>query len=58
MMKLSPKTIKSISLRLANVKTMLIANNSNQIEKIKDELYEIIHEVDEENHRCYTSHEE
>ena len=40
MMKLSPKTIKSISLRLANVKTMLIANNSNQMEKIKDELYE------------------
>lgn len=58
MMKLSPKTIKSISLRLANVKTMLIANNSNQMEKIKDELYEIIHEVDEENNRCYTSHEE
>ena len=57
-MKLSPKTIKSISLRLANVKTMLIANNSNQIQKIKDELYEIIHEIDEENHRCYTSHEE
>ena len=58
MMKLSPKTIKSISLRLANVKTMLIANNSNQMEKIKDELYEIIYEVDEENHRCYISHEE
>lgn len=58
MMKLSPKTIKSISLRLANVKTMLIANNSNQMEKIKDDLYEIIYEVDEENHRCYTSHEE
>ena len=57
-MKLSPKTIKSISLRLANVKTMLIANNSNQMEKIKDELYEIIYEFDEENHRCYTSHEE
>ena len=57
-MKLSPKTIKSISLRLANVKTMLIANNSNQMEKIKYELYEIIHEVDEENHRCYTNHEE
>ena len=58
MMKLSPKIIKSISLRLANVKTMLIANNSNQMEKIKDELYEIIYEFDEENHRCYTSHEE
>jgi|TARA_B100000965_G_C19314090_1_gene635812 hypothetical protein len=57
-MKFSPKTIKSISLKLANVKTMLIANNSNQLGKIKDELYEIIHEVDEENHRCYTSHEE
>ena len=57
-MKLSPKTIKSISLRLANVKTMLIANNSNQLQKIKDELHEIIHEVDEENHRCYASLEE
>ena len=57
-MKLSSKTIRSISLRFANVKTMLIANNSNQLGKIKDELYEIIHEVDEENHRCYTSHEE
>ena len=57
-MKLSPKTIKSISLRLANIKTMLIANNSSQLQKIKDELYEIIHEVDEESHRCYSSHEE
>ena len=57
-MKLSPKTIKSISLRLANVKTMLIANNSNQLQKIKDELYEIIHEIYEENHICYANHEE
>ena len=57
-MKLSPKTIESISLRLANIKTMLIANNSNQLQKIKEELYEVIHEVDEENHRCYTSYEE
>ena len=57
-MKLAPKTINSISLRLACIKTMLMANNSNQLQKIKDELYEIIHEVDEENHRCYASHEE
>ena len=57
-MKLSPKTIKSISLKIANVKTILIANNSNQLKKIKDELYEIIHEIYEENHICYANHEE
>ena len=56
-MKLAPKTINSISLRLAYIKTMLMANNSNQFEKIKDELYEIIHEIDEENYRCYSSHD-
>ena len=57
-MKLAPKTINSISLRLAYIKTMLMANNSNKLEKIKDELYEIIHEIDEENNRCYTSHDQ
>ena len=56
-MKLASKTINSISLRLAYIKTMLMSNNSNQLEKIKDELYEIIHEIDEENNRCYTSHD-
>ena len=56
-MKLASKTINSISLRLAYIKTMLMANNSNQFEKIKDELYEIIHEIDEENYRCYSSHD-
>ena len=56
-MKLASKTINSISLRLAYIKTMLMANNSNQLEKIKDELYEIIHEIDEENNRCYSSHD-
>lgn len=56
-MKLTEKTIKSVVLRLKNTKSMIVANNGNQIENIKDELYDILQEIDEENHKCYTHHE-
>ena len=56
-MKLTEKTIKSVVLRLKNTKSMIVANNGNQIENIKDELYDILQEIDEENYKCYTIHE-
>jgi hypothetical protein len=57
-MKLAPKTMKSISLKLKHIKNMLAINNGTQIEDIKNELYDIIQEIDEENHKCYINYEE
>ena len=57
-MKLAPKTINSISLRLKKIKTILTENNSTKLDEMKEELYEIIHEIEEERNRCYTSHED
>jgi len=57
-MKLAPKTMKSISLKLKHIKSMLAINNGTQIEDIKNELYDIIQEIDEENHKCYINYEE
>ena len=37
---------------------MLAINNGTQIEDIKNELYDIIQEIDEENHKCYINYEE
>ena len=56
-MKLAPKTIASISKKLKKVASIIDVNNGSQIEDIKDELYDIIQEIDEENHRCFTSHD-
>lgn len=56
-MKLAPKTIASISKKLKKVASIINVNNGSQIEDIKDELYDIIQEIDEENHRCFTSHD-
>lgn len=57
-MKLAPKTVNSISLKLKHIKNMLAINNGTQIEDIKNELYDIIQEIDEENHKCYINYEE
>tara|TARA_B100000780_G_C21105897_1_gene446561 strand:- start:1722 stop:1895 length:174 start_codon:yes stop_codon:yes gene_type:complete len=52
-MKLTTKTIDEISLRLEKVKKLVSLNNGSDIDNIKDELYEIVQQIEEETHRCY-----
>ena len=54
-MKLTAKTIDAINLRLGKVKKFIYLNNGLDLENIKDELYEIIQQIEEETHRCYNS---
>ena len=52
-MKLTTKTIDAINLRLEKIKKFISLNNGADIDNIKDELYEIIQQIEEETHRCY-----
>ena len=52
-MKLTAKTIDAINLRLEKVKKFISLNNGLDLENIKDELYEVIQQIEEETHRCY-----
>ena len=52
-MKLTSNTIDDINLRLEKVQKLISLNNGTDLEKIKDELYEIVQQIEEENHRCY-----
>ena len=52
-MKLTAKTIDAINLRLEKVKEFIAINNGADLDNIKDELYEIIQQIEEEAHRCY-----
>jgi hypothetical protein len=52
-MKLTAKTIDSINLRLEKISEFIVANNGSDIDNIKDELYEIVQQIEEETHRCY-----
>ena len=52
-MKLTVKTIDTINLRLEKVKKFIAVNNGADLEHIKDELYEIVQQIEEETHRCY-----
>ena len=54
-MKLTAKTIDAINLRLEKVKKFIYLNNGLDLENIKDELYEVIQQIEEETHRCYNS---
>jgi|TARA_B110001452_G_scaffold9015_1_gene7837 hypothetical protein len=51
-MKLTAKTIDVINLRLEKVKEFIAENNGANLENIKDELYEIVQQIEEETHRC------
>jgi hypothetical protein len=52
-MKLTTKTIDTINLRLDKIKEFIVANNGADLDNIKDELYEIVQQIEEETHRCY-----
>ena len=52
-MKLTAKTIDTINLRLEKVKEFIALNNGADLDNIKDELYEIVQQIEEETHRCY-----
>ena len=52
-MKLTAKTIDSINLWLENVKDLISVNNGADLDNIKDELFEIVQQIEEETHRCY-----
>ena len=52
-MKLTTNTIDAINLRLEKIKKFVSLNNGLDLENIKDELYEIIQQIEEETHRCY-----
>ena len=54
-MKLTAKTIDSINLRLEKVKEFIVANNGADLDNIKDELFEIVQQIEEETHRCYNN---
>ena len=53
-MKLSNQTIQLILQNLDEVKQLIQLNNGNDLAKIKDGLFSILQEIDEENHRCFT----
>lgn len=57
-MKLSLKTKNSINSRIKKVRLIVAKNNGYQIAELKDELLEIIQEIEEESHRCFTSQDE
>lgn len=52
-MKLTTNTIDAINLRLEKIKKFISLNNGLDLENIKDELYEIVQQIEEETHRCY-----
>jgi len=52
-MKLTAKTIDTINLRLEKVKEFITVNNGADLDNIKDELFEIVQQIEEETHRCY-----
>ena len=52
-MKLTTNTIDAINLRLEKIKKFISLNNWLDLENIKDELYEIVQQIEEETHRCY-----
>ena len=52
-MKLTAKTINTINLRLEKVKELINVNNGADLDNIKDELFEIVQQIEEETHRCY-----
>ena len=52
-MKLTAKTIDIINLRLEKVKEFITVNNGEDLDNIKDELFEIVQQIEEETHRCY-----
>ena len=52
-MKLTTNTIDAINLRLEKIKKFISLNNGLDLENIKDELYEIVQQIEEEIHRCY-----
>tara|TARA_B110000444_G_C18700869_1_gene528896 strand:+ start:408 stop:581 length:174 start_codon:yes stop_codon:yes gene_type:complete len=52
-MKLTSNTIDDINLRLEKVQKLISLNNGTDLEKIKDELYEIVQQIEEETHRCF-----
>ncbi len=52
-MKLTTNTIDEINLRLEKIKKFISLNNGLDLENIKDELYEIVQQIEEETHRCY-----
>lgn len=52
-MKLTTNTIDAINLRLEKIKKFISLNNGLDLESIKDELYEIVQQIEEETHRCY-----
>ena len=52
-MKLTAKTIDTINLRLEKVKEFITVNNEADLDNIKDELFEIVQQIEEETHRCY-----
>ena len=54
-MKLTSKTKDTINLRLEKVKEFIAINNGADLNNIKDELYEIIQQIEEETHRCYNN---
>ena len=52
-MKLNSKILQSINLRLEKVQKLISLNNGTDLEKVKDELYEVVQQIEEETHRCY-----
>ena len=54
-MQLTPKTIESINSKLNTVKKLIDLNIGGDIEIIKDELYEIVQQIEEEKHRCFNN---
>lgn len=54
-MQLTPKTIESINSKLNTVKKLIDLNSEGDIEIIKDELYEIVQQIEEEKHRCFNN---
>ena len=57
-MKLTTKTIDAINLRLEKIKKFISLNNGADIDNIKDEIYEIVQQIEEETHRCYNDQNE
>jgi|TARA_B110000305_G_scaffold235076_1_gene294140 hypothetical protein len=51
--KLNSKILQSINLRLEKVQKLISLNNGTDLEKVKDELYEVVQQIEEETHRCY-----
>ena len=52
-MKLTTNTIDAINLRLEKIKKIISINNGLDLENIKDKIYEIVQQIEEETHGCY-----